>query len=112
MTVQLPLNGDLYRLEETANRNFMKFNNSMQSHAPGKEEAQAAIQAVSILGCISGSTVSRRREVNIPLYSALLRQADTASSYLAPNARKALINCSEIGLVQPQEEKVLVGNTK
>lgn len=104
------LNGDPYRLRQMANRNLMKFNNSMKSPAAGKEEAHAAIQAISILGCIGGSTVSRWREINIPLYWALLRPAGTASMYGAPSARKTLINCSETGLVQLQEEKVWGGH--
>jgi len=95
------VNGDQYRLEEMAKGNLVKFNNSTQSPVPGKVEPHAEIQAISILGCMDGSTVSRRKEANIPLYSALLRPAGTVSSYGAPNAGKTLINCSETGLVQP-----------
>lgn len=87
----------------------MKWKNSVQSPAPGKEEPHAGIQSIIIFIFIDRSKVSRWREVNTPLYSALLSPAGIYPVQLFGPKCKEDINCSEAGLVHPQGDKVLWG---
>lgn len=63
-TAKLPPNGDPYPVEETANRNLMKVNDSVLSPARGKA-VHAEIQAANIQDCVEKSTVSGWREISI-----------------------------------------------
>ncbi|KAJ7399157.1 hypothetical protein BTVI_117848 [Pitangus sulphuratus] len=69
MTAKLPLNEDIYWVEEMAHRNLMKVNNSKQSPAPAEGEAHQQTKAPMYRAVLTGAQYMEGNEYRVLLYT-------------------------------------------